>query len=98
MLLGNARFIDPHTIAVDDNTVTSRHVLLTTGAHSFIPPISGLDSVNYLTYETIWEIEVLPTHLLVIGAGPIGCEMAQAFGRLGSVVFNQSRLDELLSK
>ena len=86
VLLGNVRFIDPHTIAVDDNTVTARHVLLTTGAHSFIPPISGLDSVNYLTYETIWKMEVLPAHLLIIGAGPIGCEMAQAFCRLGSKV------------
>ncbi len=86
VLLGNARFTDPHTIAVDDTTLTARHALLTTGAHSFIPPIDGLDSANYLTYETIWEMEVLPTHLLVIGAGPIGCEMAQAFCRLGSKV------------
>jgi len=86
VLLSNVRFIDPYTLAVDDNAVTTRHVLLTMGAHSFIPPINGLDSVNYITYETIWEMEVLPAHLLVIGAGPIGCEMAQAFCRLGSKV------------
>jgi pyruvate/2-oxoglutarate dehydrogenase complex dihydrolipoamide dehydrogenase (E3) component len=86
VFLGNARFIDPHTIAIDDTAIAARHVLLTTGAHSFIPPIQGLDSVNYLTYETVWERDVLPTHLLVIGAGPIGCEMAQAFCRLGSRV------------
>ena len=86
VFLGDVRFIDPHTIDAGDSTVTARHVLITTGAQSFIPPISGLDSIDYLTYETVWEMEVLPAHLLVIGAGPIGCEMAQAFGRLGSRV------------
>ncbi len=86
VLLGNVRFIDPHTIAVDDTTLTARHVLLALGAHSLIPPINGLDKVDYLTYENIWGLEVLPAHLLVIGAGPIGCEMAQAFCRLGAKV------------
>ncbi len=86
VLLGDTRFIDPHTLTVGDTTVKGRHILLATGAHSFVPPISGLDSVDYLTYETIWGMEILPAHLLVIGAGPIGCEMAQAFSRLGSRV------------
>ena len=86
VFLGNVSFVDPHTIAVDDTALTARRILLTTGAHSFIPPIVGLESVNYLTYETIWEMESLPAHLLIIGAGPIGCEMAQAFVRLGSKV------------
>lgn len=98
VLIGNVRFIDPHTLAVNDTTVTARHVLLTTGAHSLIPPINGLDSVNYLTYETIWEIEVLPAHLLVIGAGPIGCEMAQAFCRLGSKVTLIEGMERLLPR
>lgn len=98
VLISNVLFIDAHTLAVNDTTVTARHVLLTTGAHSLIPPINGLDSVNYLTYETIWEIEVLPAHLLVIGAGPIGCEMAQAFCRLGSKVTLIEDMERLLPR
>ncbi len=86
VLLGKVHFSDPHTLVVGETKVTARHVLLTTGAHSFIPPINGLNTVNYLTYENIWEMEVLPAHLLVIGAGPIGTEMAQAFCRLGAKV------------
>ena len=58
--------------------------MLATGAHPFVPPIDGLDGVDYVTYETLWDLQVLPRHLVVIGAGPIGCEMSQAFRRLGS--------------
>ena len=86
VLLGEVSFIDPHTLAVNDNTTAARRMLLTTGAHPFVPPITGLDSVDYLTYESIWNLEALPARLLVVGAGPIGCEFAQAFCRLGSEV------------
>ncbi len=86
VILGDVRFLDPHTLSVNEDIFTARYVLLSTGAHPFIPPINGLDTVNYLTYENIWDLETLPEHLLVIGAGPIGCEMAQAFRRLGSQV------------
>jgi pyruvate/2-oxoglutarate dehydrogenase complex dihydrolipoamide dehydrogenase (E3) component len=84
--LGQARFIDPHTIAVGDLELTTRRVLIGTGARSFIPPIDGIDSIQYLTYETVWDLEALPQHLIVVGGGPIGCELAQALGRLGSGV------------
>lgn len=86
VILGDVRFLDSHTLSVNEDIFTARYVLLSTGAHPFIPPINGLDTVNYLTYENIWDLETLPEHLLVIGAGPIGCEMAQAFRRLGSQV------------
>jgi pyruvate/2-oxoglutarate dehydrogenase complex dihydrolipoamide dehydrogenase (E3) component len=86
VFLNTARFLDPHALAVGDSTLTARHFLLATGAHPFIPPIAGLDSVDYLTYENLWDLEVLPQHMLVLGAGPIGCEMAQAFRRLGTRV------------
>ncbi|MCK4986827.1 MAG: mercuric reductase, partial [Desulfobacterales bacterium] len=86
VLLGNVSFIDPHTLAVNDNTTAARRMLLTTGAHPFVPPITGLDSVDYLTYESIWNLEALPARLLVVGAGPIGCELAQSFARFGSDV------------
>ncbi|MFQ5858107.1 MAG: dihydrolipoyl dehydrogenase family protein [Anaerolineae bacterium] len=96
VFLDAARFLDPHTLAVGDNTLTARRVLLATGAQPFVPPIAGLDGVSYLTYESIWDLEVMPQRLLVIGAGPIGCEMAQAFRRLGARVTLVEALDQVL--
>jgi len=84
--LGDVRFLDPHTLIVGESTLTARHILLAIGAHPLIPPIDGLDDVEYLTYENIWNLEILPSHLLVVGAGPVGCEIAQAFRRLGARV------------
>lgn len=86
VLLGPARFLDPHAIEVGDDTLRAGKILLATGARPFIPPVPGLDGVDYLTHETLWDLETLPAHLLVMGAGPIGCEMAQAFRRLGARV------------
>ena len=86
VFLGGARFLDSHTLAVGETTLTARRILLTTGAHPFIPPVEGLDKVDYLTYENVWDLEALPTHLIVVGGGPIGSEMAQAFRRLGARV------------
>jgi len=95
---GAARFVNAHTLAVGDDTLVARHVLICTGAHPYIPSVSGLNSVPYLTYETVWNLQVLPRHLLVVGAGPIGCEMAQAFRRLGSNVTLLASRDLLLPR
>lgn len=86
VFLGEAKFLDPHTIATADAELKARRILIATGVGPLIPPIPGLDQVGYLTYETIWDLEVLPEHLLLVGGGPIGCELAQAFRRLGSRV------------
>ena len=86
VFLDTARFLDHHTLSVGSKKITAHSILLTTGAYPFIPPISGLETVEYLTYETLWDLQKLPQHLLVLGAGPIGCEMAQAFRRLGARV------------
>jgi len=83
---GEARFLNSDTVAVDDREITARRYLVCTGAGPFAPPIDGLAEVGYLTYETIWGLEELPPRLVIIGGGPIGCEMAQAFCRLGSSV------------
>ena len=96
VLLGTARFLSPRTLAVGETTLTARRVLLATGARPFVPPVPGLDSVAYLTYESVWDMAVLPRHLLVIGAGPTGCEMAQAFRRLGSGVTMLEGSDRIL--
>ena len=98
VFLGAARFVDAHTIAVGDAKLSARHVLICTGASPLIPPIAGLDGVPYLTYETIWDLEALPRRLVVVGAGPIGCEMAQAFRRLGADVTLLSSRDTLLPR
>ena len=86
VIRGHARFMDAHTLAVGDERLRARHVLIASGAHPAIPDIDGLQDVAFLTYESLWELETLPGHLVVIGAGPIGVEMAQAFRRLGSQV------------
>jgi len=89
---GNARFVDAKTLAVETSIpdqhhaeLTARRFIIATGARPIVPPIPGLEDVDYLTYETIWDVRVLPSRLIVVGAGPIGCELAQAFCRLGSV-------------
>ncbi len=84
--LGEASFTGSHSVAIDGKELTARRLLIAAGARPAIPPIPGLESVDYLTYETVWDLQALPERLAVIGAGPIGCELAQAFARLGAHV------------
>ncbi len=96
VIQGEARFVDPHTLAVGESRLKARRFLITTGARPFIPPISGLNETSYLTYRSIWDLEALPSSLVVMGAGPIGCELAQAFCRLGSRVTLVEGADRVL--
>lgn len=82
----HASFIDEQTVQSDGYEVTARRFVIATGTRARIPPIEGIDDVPYLTNETIWDLETLPDHLVVLGGGPIGCELGQAFRRLGSKV------------
>lgn len=84
--IGPVRFVDRDSILVGERRIGAKHFVLCTGAVPHIPPIPGLDGVPYLTYESIFDLNRLPAHLTVIGAGPTGIELAQAFGRLGSTV------------
>ena len=93
-----AHFVDAHTLAVGKQKLTARNFLIATGAHPFVPPVAGLDQVKHHTYETIWELNQLPRRLVVVGGGPIGCEMAQAFQRLGSQVILLEGSDRLLGR
>jgi pyruvate/2-oxoglutarate dehydrogenase complex dihydrolipoamide dehydrogenase (E3) component len=86
VFFGEARFAGPATVAVDGASLRFRRALIATGGRPTAPPIPGLDTVPYLTNESIFEITELPRRLIVIGAGPIGCELAQAFARFGSTV------------
>lgn len=86
VVIAPARFLDPQTISAGERVLKAKNVLLTTGAHPFIPPIEGLGDIPYITYEQIFDLDELPESMIVVGAGPIGMEMAQAFQRLGSQV------------
>ena len=79
-------FISPTQVKAGEATITARRIVIATGSSPFVPPIPGLDAVPYETNETIFELRERPDHLLVIGGGPIGMEMAQAHVRLGSKV------------
>jgi pyruvate/2-oxoglutarate dehydrogenase complex dihydrolipoamide dehydrogenase (E3) component len=79
-------FIDEHTVKAGEHEITARRVVVATGSSPFVPPIPGLEDVPYLTNESLWDLRELPKHLLVIGGGPIGIEMAQAHLRLGAKV------------
>jgi pyruvate/2-oxoglutarate dehydrogenase complex dihydrolipoamide dehydrogenase (E3) component len=94
---GQARFLDEHTVDVAGRRIYSRSFVICTGARAQRPSVAGLDSVPYLTYEEVFELDQLPARLLVLGGGPVGVEMAQAFVRLGSKVTLIEREDRLLS-
>ena len=81
-----AKFRDAKTIEADGTAYTARRMVIATGSRAALPPVPGLSEVPYLTNESIFENHVLPQHLLIIGGGPIGMEMAQAHRRLGSKV------------
>jgi pyruvate/2-oxoglutarate dehydrogenase complex dihydrolipoamide dehydrogenase (E3) component len=82
----HARFEDKDTIVSETSRVKARRIIIATGSSAFIPPIEGLSSVPYLTNETMFQLPELPEHLVILGGGPIGMEMAQAFNRLGAKV------------
>ncbi len=86
VFLGDAKFAGPDTVEVAGKTLRFKKAALATGARAIAPPIDGLREAGYLTNETVFNLTELPRSLLVIGGGPIGCELAQAFCRLGSEV------------
>jgi pyruvate/2-oxoglutarate dehydrogenase complex dihydrolipoamide dehydrogenase (E3) component len=97
--MGEARFLDPHTIQVGDGeTIVGRKIILATGAHPFTPPIKGIEDTPFLSYLDLWKLTELPKRLLVLGAGPIGSEMAQSFNRLGSEVTLLEGSDHVLPR
>ena len=100
---GEATILSPYSvkIKIDENTVqtlTTRNIVSAVGARPFIPDIPGINSANLYTSDTLWELREQPKQLLVLGGGPIGCELAQAFSRLGSRVVLVQRNQRLLPK
>ncbi len=86
VVTGHARFVSPGAVEVEGRTICARRFVIATGSRAAIPPIPGLDSVPLFTNETLFDNQELPRHLIIIGGGPIGSEMAQAHRRLGSRV------------
>ncbi len=95
---GRARLVAADTVAVGDQRTTGRRVLVATGGRPFVPPIPGIDSVTTLTNETVFDLSEPPRSFGIVGGGPIGCEMAQAFCRLGVPVVLFEAEDRLLTK
>ncbi|VAW98994.1 COG0398: uncharacterized membrane protein / Mercuric ion reductase [hydrothermal vent metagenome] len=83
---GDAKILDANTVVVNGRKITTRNIIIATGARPLIPKIPSLEKVNYFTSDTIWDIKTLPKNLLVLGGGAIGCELSQCFSRLGSSV------------
>jgi pyruvate/2-oxoglutarate dehydrogenase complex dihydrolipoamide dehydrogenase (E3) component/uncharacterized membrane protein YdjX (TVP38/TMEM64 family) len=100
---GRARIVDPWRVEItrDDGTtqtLTTRGIVVATGAAPFVPPLPGLAEVGYLTSDTLWSLRELPRRLVVLGGGPIGCELAQTFARLGAQVAQVEMLTRLMAR
>ena len=95
---GRAVFSDEHTVTLDGRSFNAAKWLIATGSSAAVPPIPGLREIDYLTNRDIFSLERLPASMIVLGAGPIGIEMAQAFTRLGSAVSVVDKAEQILSK
>ncbi|WP_300667763.1 FAD-dependent oxidoreductase [Desulfoluna sp.] len=85
-LKGEAEILSPFEVKVGDQVLTTRSIIIATGARPFVPPIKGMEQITPLTSDTVWNLTDLPKRLVVLGGGPIGCELAQCFARFGSEV------------
>ncbi len=95
---GEARILSPYEVSVNGETLTTRNIVIGTGARPAIPAIEGIEDVSYLTSDTVWDIRENPGKLLVLGGGPIGSELTQAFARLGCSVTQVQRNKRLIPK
>ncbi|MFT5677156.1 MAG: pyruvate/2-oxoglutarate dehydrogenase complex dihydrolipoamide dehydrogenase (E3) component, partial [Paraglaciecola sp.] len=100
--IGNATIVSPWQVDIQTEdglqSLTTRNIVIATGAHAFVPDIPGLKEIDYLTADNLWDLEEQPKRMIVLGGGPIGCELSQAFARLGTKVTQIERDDQLLSK
>jgi pyruvate/2-oxoglutarate dehydrogenase complex dihydrolipoamide dehydrogenase (E3) component/uncharacterized membrane protein YdjX (TVP38/TMEM64 family) len=101
-IAGSARITTPWTVEVTTDAgprlLTTRSVVIAAGARPYVPPIPGLADVGFLTSDSVWNLRTLPRRLVVLGGGPIGCELAQAFARLGSAVTQIEMLPRILMR
>ncbi len=95
---GHATIISPYEVEVDGKILTTKNIIIATGGRPFVPPIPGIEDIEYRTSDNIWEIRKRPNRLLILGGGPIGSELAQAFQRLGSNVTMIEKADHILAR
>ena len=86
VIRGEARIASPWEVEVEGRRLTARSLIIATGARPLVPQIPGLDSIDYLTSDSVWNLRALPPRLVVLGGGPVGCELSQCFARFGSHV------------
>ncbi len=102
-LQGEAKIVSPYQVDIaladgSGRSLTTRAIVIAAGARPFVPPIQGIEEVGYHTSDDIWELRQLPRRLVVLGGGPIGCELAQCFARLGSQVTQVEMLPRLMMR
>ncbi len=95
---GHAVIESPYCVNVQGQQLTTRSIIIATGAEPAVPDLPGIEQTGYYTSDTIWEINELPEQLLILGGGPIGCELAQAFARLGSSVIQIQQQDRIMPR
>ncbi|MGL5337800.1 MAG: FAD-dependent oxidoreductase [Aeromonas veronii] len=95
---GEARLVSPWEVEVNGQRLASRHIVIATGARPLVPNLLGLDQVPYLTSDSLWQLRTPPRRLLVLGGGPIGCELAQSFALLGIPVTLVELSEQLLPR
>ena len=96
--LGLGEILTPWEVSVNDKVLTTRNIIIATGAEPLVPPIENIEQVDFLTSDTLWKLQQLPERAIVLGGGPIGTELTQAFSRLGSQVTQVELMPALLSR
>lgn len=98
VIQGDARIVSPWEVEVDGRRLSARNLIVASGARPLVPSIPGIESIEALTSDNLWSLDTLPRRLLVLGGGPIGCELSQAFARLGSEVTQVEMAPRLLPR
>lgn len=97
-IAGEAKVVSPWEVEVNGKRLSARALVVATGSRPLVPPIEGIDKIDFLTSDTLWDVEEQPRKLLVLGGGPIGCELTQAFSRLGTDVTLVEMAPQLLGR
>jgi len=96
VIKGEAEITSAHSVKVNGSEHTANNIVIATGGSPFVPPIEGIEKVDYYTSDTIWGVDTLPGRMLILGGGPIGCELAQCFARFGSKVSIVEMLPQIM--
>lgn len=97
-ITGEAKILSPFEVQVNGRVLKTKNIVVATGARPFVPPIEGIENINYLTSDNVWNLKLSPERLVVLGGGPIGCELAQSFSRLGAKVTIIEMADRIMAK